>query len=1146
MGDAMLVKRSKSGSTALEGTEATFIAKNKLEINDVVYTIQGNIGEEPEFADIGDEIHACAFSPDGARFILGGLLTGYAKIYSVSGTRLFFMSDIYADTETTALDDDVLACAFSPDSTKFVLGGDFTGLAKIYSVSGTTVTFVSNIYADTGTTALDSTVYALAFSPDGTELVLGGFFTGKAKIYSVSGTTVTFVSDIYADAGTTALDSSIRALSFSPDGTELVLIGAFTGRAKIYSVSGTAVTFVSDIYADTGTTALSSYGYSLAFSLDGTKLVLGGLFTGKAKIYSVSGTAVTFVSDIYADTGTTELSSSVRAIAFSPDGTKLLLGGFFIGGAKIYSVSGTTVTFESNLTDPNVAVHSIHACVFPSESNLIIAGELYGHAKIYSVSGTIATFVSNIHASIESVSLEFTEAACAFSPDGTKLVLGGNRPGLYSVSGTAVTFIADLYADTAAMTLSSTALAIAFSPDGTKLVLGGYFTGKAKIYSVSGNTVTFISDLYANTETTSLDDYVYACAFSPDGTELVLGGAFTGRAKIYSVSGTTVTFVSDIYADTGTTVISSSVYALAFSLYGTKLVLGGAFTGKAKIYSVSGTTVTFVSNIYADTGTTALNGTVYALAFSPDGTELVLGGAFTDRAKIYSVSGTTVTFVSGIYADSGTTEIDDYVRAIAFSPDGTELVLGGEFSDGAKIYSVSGTTVTFVSDIYADSVATAIDNYVHAIAFSPDGTKLILGGEFLGRAKIYSISGTTVTFVYNVHPIPMTALDPYVSSIAFSPDGTKLVLGGGFLGYAKIYSVSGTTITFVSNIYADTGTTALDGTVYALAFSPDGTELVLGGAFTGRAKIYSVSGTTVTFVSDIYADTGTTALSGSARACAFSPDGPELVLVGYFTGRAKIYSVSGTTVTFVSDIYADTGTTALSGSALVIAFSLDGTKLVLGGAFTGMAKIYSVSGTTVTFVSDIYADTGTTALSSYVYACAFSPDGTKLVIGGVFTGYAKMYSVSGTTVTFVSDLHADLVATAIDKFVYACAFSPDGTELVLGGGFLGYAKIYSVSDTGVPFVSNIYANTGTTALDCYVRAIAFSPNGTELVLCGHFTGKAKIYSVSGTIVKFVNEAYKLVENAITRMLALASVGIGYALEPAEISDDVSIKIIALE
>jgi WD40 repeat protein len=1287
----------EEGGLEPNGQTATLLSRNELKIGDTIYTMDNNLDTDDYYSYLNNPVFSVAFSPDGTKLVIGGLFSGRAKIYSVSGTNVTYISNIYANNNNDILDNTVYSVAFSPDGNSLVLGGNFLGRAKIYSISGTTVTYVSDIYGSVGTTnVLGGDVNAVAFSPDGTKLVIGGLFTGIAKIYSVSGTTVTFVSNIYADAGTTALSSTLHALAFSSDGTKLVLGGAFTGRAKIYSVSGTNVTFVSNIYSDAGTTALSNTVYALAFSPNGNSLVLGGEFTNRAKIYTVSGTTVTFVSDIYANAGTTTFTSAIRCFLFSSDGTKLVLGGVFSGNAKIYSVSGTTLTYVSDIyadAGTTTLTSGVNAMAFSfNGNNLIIGGQFTRRLKIYSVSGTTVTYLNDIYADSGTTLLDNIMYSASFSSDGTKLVVGGDFEGrskIYSVSGTNVTFISDIYADNTNTVLSSIVYSVAFSSDGTKLVLGGAFTGRAKIYSVSGTTVTYVSDIYADAGTTALSGAVNAVAFSPNGNNLVLGGQFTGRAKIYSVSGTNVTFVSDIYANVGTTALSNTVNAVAFSPDGTKLVVGGQFTGNAKIYSVSGTTVTFVSDIYANAGTTALSGAVNALAFSPDGTKLVVGGQFTGYCNYYKVTGTTVAFKHSnspfntvtslsfidnnsliavgvftnrahiltltdyamslskiIYADTNNTLLSLTVRCVAFNPNNQLFVLGGDFinfsklykidlnnknntflydirsgikklfsnnincvtfspdkslllvsgnfTEKVKYYSVAGTTLTYISPVYSTNstktlitndiytmtfspsgnmvliggssgyartysvigdtisgltVLGGLDSSVFASSFSPSGNSLVLGGAFTGFAKIYSVSGTTVTFVSNIYSdAGTTALNNNVNTVAFSPDGTKLVIGGAFTNYAKWYSVSGTTLTYkfnlsyqlnflndslmsaafspngqtlviggffttrcllysvseiniepVTPIYADTGTTILDSHVSTLSFSADGTKLVLGGAFTGRAKIYSVSGTTVTFVSNIYADTGTTALSSNVNTIAFPLNGNELILGGAFTNYAKIYTISGTTVTYVNDLHEDD--TFFNAVVNSLAFSPDGTKLVIAGGFTNSIKLYNVNGTNITFVSDIYADAGTTVFDSNVFSVAFSPDGAKLVVGGGFTNYAKLYNVSGSTIAFASNI------SNVNYFIYSISFSPSGNILVLGGNFTGNAKVYSVNNTTVTYISDIYSDAGTTALNGTVYSISFSPSGNSLVLGGDFTNRAKIYSVNNTTITYVNDIY---------------------------------------
>ncbi len=329
--------------------------------------------------------------------------------------------------------------------------------------------------------------------------------------------------------------------------------------------------------------------------------------------------------------------------------------------------------------------------------------------------------------------------------------------------------------------------------------------------------------------------------------------------------------------------------------------------------------------------------------------------------------------ISDIYGDADGNALEGITSVAAFSPNGKVLVLGGGFSGKAKVYSVFGTSITYVSDIYADDSGTTLDFRVFCAAFSPDGKTLVLGGEFTGKAKVYSVSGTTITYVSTIRVLKD------VWTAAFSPDGKALVLGGDFNGGAMVYSVSGTTITYVSGL-------GLSGRVYSAAFSPDGKTLVLAGFFTGKAKVYSVSGTTITYVSDIYKDAAGTALTANLNCAAFSPDGKALVLAGEGMGNNRVYSVSGTAITYVSNI---DNLPAVHSAA----FSPGGGTLVIAGQMTSGAKEYSVSGTTITYVSEIYADAAGDPLDGSVNrALAFSPTGSAMVLGGNFTGGAKVYS----------------------------------------------------------------------------------------------------------------------------------------------------------
>lgn len=351
--------------------------------------------------------------------------------------------------------------------------------------------------------------------------------------------------------------------------------------------------------------------------------------------------------------------------------------------------------------------------------------------------------------------------------------------------------------------------------------------------------------------------------------------------------------------------------------------------------------------VYIVKGTSAIGGYEYdkdiepllsgrpdALLFSPDGKLLVAAGSFTGRAKLYSVEDNTITFISDIYADNNNTALNYLVKVAAFSHDGTKLVLGGSFDGYAKLYSVDANTVTYVSDIQANNGA-ALSSYATSAAFSPDGTKLILGGD--KYAILYSVNGTDITYIKSLQKNNSgDSFTSTVNDIAFTSDSKFVLIGTKGYTCVSLYSVTSNNLSFIKGInYASSYSE-----VYTISISPDNSLVVIGGDFTGLVRLYKLNDNTITEIGNIYADDKGTLLSGSIRKTSFSPDGKTLLVVGGFTGCAKLYSVKDNAVTYSSDIYADSDGTALTMAGTSAAISPDGIKLVLGGSFPGYAKLY--------------------------------------------------------------------------------------------------------------------------------------------------------------------------------------------------------------
>jgi WD40 repeat protein/serine/threonine protein kinase/tetratricopeptide (TPR) repeat protein len=276
---------------------------------------------------LGERGGSVAFSPDGKRFVTGGLqvaktrVIGEVKVWdAITGKPLVTMKGNELP---------VLSVAFSPDGTRIATASD-DKTATVWDAA--TGAVLVELKGHTGS------VNSVAFSPDGTRLVTGSNDRTVRVWDARTGTTL---------AELKSLTDAVTSVSFSADGSQLlasagrskpgeivvwdapthtpeVELAGYTGiiRTAVFSPDGTQVVTVSQDGtvrlwdARTGTTIRELKGahpgaHLVAVSADGTRIACGGTWL---KVWDArTGTEL-----IAFNTG------SIRSMAFAVDGTRIV------------------------------------------------------------------------------------------------------------------------------------------------------------------------------------------------------------------------------------------------------------------------------------------------------------------------------------------------------------------------------------------------------------------------------------------------------------------------------------------------------------------------------------------------------------------------------------------------------------------------------------------------------------------------------------------------------------------------------------------------------------------------------------------------------------------------------------------------------
>jgi WD40 repeat protein len=579
----------------------------------------------------------------------------------------------------------------------------------------------------------------LTFGPDGRLLAFTA--DGMLRSWDLSGNDWTILCRIP--------ETSLTGLLLSPDGR--LLLGVKDKQAQLWDVPAGRKR------ADLPGEIVIGY-HTAVFSSDGRLLAYA---TGDGAVH---------LWDVQAGTEACLLRGSavqVRALAFSPDGKRLAAG---------TAHPENSVRLWSAPAGEEVAVlrgheNEVSAVAFSPDGKGLASGSLDKTARLWDArAGTLVSVLKG-HTGIV--------PCTAFSPDGKRLATGSDDETVRlwnAANGEPVTVLRGhtgfvwgvVFSPDGALLASSSADAtvrlwdvgqlegngvlrghtrfvydVAFSPDGTRAVSAAW-DWTARLWDPNtGREIRSFEHAGA-----PLDRIVGAACFSPDGRQVA---TVTGSGAVTVWDVATGDKVRTLRVPPGDW---RGYPRAAFQPHGNHLAVG-AGDGAVRLWDAAGDEPVAVLRGHEDQ--------VLDVAFSPDGTQLASAGV--DRTvRLWVVQTRSPLAVLGGHET-------DWVYGLAYSPDG-RLLASASRDKTVRLWDT------------ATHEALAIlphGSMVYGVAFSPDGRRLAAGcaDNSIRLWDVATARGAGGKEVLGAEVAELRGHDDYVHAVAWSPDGTRLISASG-------------------------------------------------------------------------------------------------------------------------------------------------------------------------------------------------------------------------------------------------------------------------------------------------------------------------------------------------------------------------------
>ena len=797
----------------------------------------------------------------------------------------------------------------------------------------------------------------------------------------------------------------------------------------------------------------------IALDAEVRAIASGAITDGEPVVVNSTGTVSGIITPASAAVGTEVLfhnsDNNDQASIFIPDTNKILIaykdeGNSSYGTVRVATIDpsdnsvsyGSEIVFNSGQTSKTVATYDTNSdriVIGYANSNVSLTGKaIVGTVSGSSVSfGTAVTFNDKI-----------TTLGVTFDSNSNKVVFGyedANNSG----HGTAIVGTVDSsdnsisFGSEAVYKAADTSnIGMCFDSNSNKVIIAYRHNadsskGEAIVGTISGTSISYGSATVFNSVNTQQFDK--SVVFDSSNNKVVIiykdSGSGNTEALVGTVSGTSISFGS--LATVGDS--DGGAMSATFDSDNNNIILAyqdDGDDGNISIGTVSGTDISF--NTPVEFASSAAI-TPMSIAYDPNTKRALITFADYDNSS----HGFGIVFKNSI-ATNITTE--NYIGiANAAYADGQKATIKTTGSIARNIPQVASAS----SSVGSATQYAATGAYYNGIAYDTNANRFLIAyqdraNSNYGTAVVANISGGTLSYGT---PVVFENAATQSCHLAFDSNANKFAIfyedgGNSYYGTSIVATIdpSDNSVTFgTAVVFASAGVDMQDSSsnavfVPATPTSATANKVVVGytdsgDSSKGKAIVGTISGTDISF--------GTAAVFNNARTAAITlayDSNAKRISVAFKDrdnsnqGTGVVGTVSGTGISFGSEVVFETGATSKVGSA----FDPDTNKVIIsyqdnGDSNHAKAVIGTISSTSISFGTPVTVLAATSNETSVAYDTTLNKAVVSVDDGGGARGIAFTGTVSGTSISFDSGA----VFETNEISYLASAFDPDNSKPVI-------------------------------------------------------------------------------------------------------------------